>query len=239
MKLGVVMPLWKRERIAELCLRRVARAAAGCDVELVAVTNEGENGKLAASLGWRVVRAPNHPLGDKFNAGARALRNRVDALVVLGSDNWVCDRFFAQWDALLRDRPVVGIVDSWQICLHRRQALYYPGYTRADRSGESIGAGRALRADVLDRLQWTPWDGRLLKGLDWSMRERLRVAGFDALGRPQEDLGVRLLGIKSEVGMTPFEKFARAQGTRLVSRAAALAPFPLDEQRALEALRAF
>ncbi len=239
MKLGVIMPLWKREHIADLCLRRVARAAAGRDVELVAVTNETENGKAAAAHGWRVVRAGNFPLGAKFNAGARALRDRVDAIVVLGSDNWVCDRFFRQWAAHLATSTVVGVVDSWQICLHRREAIYYPGYTRPDRTGESIGAGRALRADVLDKLQWKPWDDQLAKGLDWSMRERLRVAGYEALGHKQEDLGVRLLGIKSEMGMTPFEKFARAQGTRFVSRAAALAPFPLDEQCALEGLKTF
>lgn len=239
MKLGVVMPLWRREALAELCLRRVAKAATGANVELVAVTTEAWNGRVAAKLGWRVVRAANHPLGAKFNAGAAALRGRVDAMIVLGSDNWVCDRFFERWAVHLLSRPVVGIVDSWQVCLHRPDAIYYPGYTRPNRVGESIGAGRALRADVLDRLEWRPWDSQLSRGLDWSMRERLRRAGFDALGRPQKDLGVRLLGIKSDVGMTPFEKFARAPGTKLVPRATALAPFPVDEQRALEALRTF
>lgn len=236
MKLGVVTALWGREQITRLCLRRIARAAAGRDVELVAVTDEPVNGATARELGWRVFAHPNEPLSDKFNAGARALRDQVDAIVVLGSDDWVCDRFFGHWAALLAQAPVVGVVDFWQVAVPSLHTVYYPGYTKPGRRGESLGAGRGLRADVLDALDWQPWPPGLPRGLDGGMRTLLRQSGFDALGRPQDDLGVRVLGVKGADVLTPFDRFLQVPGGRYAQRTQALSAFPVDECRDLEAL---
>lgn len=236
MRLGVVTALWGRETITHLCLRRIARAAAGKPVDLVAVTDEERNGGTAKALGFEVVRAPNEPLSNKFNAGAAALRGRVDAMIVLGSDDWVCDRFFGKWGPLLERQPMVGVLDFWQVEVPGGHACYYGGYTKPRRAGESLGAGRGLRADVLDALDWQPWPLGLPRGLDGGMRSRLIELGFDALGRPQADLGVRVLGVKGADVLTPFERFLQVPGGRYVGRTEALAPFPIDEVEELEAL---
>lgn len=236
MKLGVVIPFWGREAIAQFCLRRLRRAAdvSVSEVTIVAVTDEAENGRIATSFGCELVPHPNTYLSTKWNAGVAHLRDRVDAVVILGSDGWVCDRFFDAWAARLVETPVVGVLDSWQVCVHRPEALYWPGYHKERRRGETIGAGRALRADVLNSIDWNPWLPGLHRGLDWSMRNVLQGHGISLLGGlTQEEAGVRVLGIKSEVGITPFERFLKT--ARLVSREEALAPFPADEVAGLEA----
>lgn len=228
-KLGLVVALWGREELARLCLRRVARAARAQKVILVAVTDEPINGRMARSLGYEVVEHSNRPLSDKHNAGALHLRDRVDALVVMGSDNWVCDSFFPTWHRELQRHRLVGVTDAWQVSMHTRQALYFPGYRDPRRGGESLGVGRALRRDVLSQLDWKPWQSGLNRGLDWSMRTRLESVGCFPTGRPQATYKVRTLGLKSKHALTPFRAFRQNPHTRLVERDVALAPFPVDE----------
>lgn len=235
MRLGVVVALWGREGIAQVSLTRYARAARGHDVTLVAVTDEPGNGSMADELGYEVVAAPNFPVSDKHNAGAAHLRGRVDAMVVLGSDNWVCDRLFGAWERELESSPIVGVTDVWHVCVHRPDALYWRGYTN-HRAGESIGVARALRSDVLDALDWQPWGLGANKGLDSTMTARLRERGYSTAGKKQAELGVRVIGLKSTSGLTPFEKFSRTPGAVPVDRAMALQPFDEVERDALARL---
>ncbi len=235
MRLGVVVALWGREDLARLSLTRYMRAARGLDMALVAVTDEERNGAMARALGYDVVEAPNFPVSNKHNAGARRLRDHnVDAIVVLGSDDWVCDRFFANWMAELEHVPVVGISDDYLVCTYQAAACHWTGYTN-HRIGESIGVGRALRRDVLDRLDWLPWESGKDKGLDATMTGRLKAIGYSTAGRAQADLGVRVVGFKSGAELTAYERLSR-HGTRQVPREEALAPFPRDERDALARL---
>lgn len=212
MKLGVVMCMWRREEVAELALRRIKRAAGDLPVRLVAVTDEPVNGNNARAAGWEVVNAPNRPLSNKHNAGALHLRNAVDALIIVGSDNWVCDRFFGRWIELLETRPTVGVVDSYQVCVYRPEALHWPGYPPGQRHGEAMGVGRGLRKDVLEKLDWRPWPADYDGGMDRGMRKKLETAGYSIEGTGlQDDLGVRVLGVKTRnEDLNPFKiKLAR------------------------------
>jgi hypothetical protein len=233
-KLGAIVALWGREAIAQLSLTRFARAARATNTRLVAITDEPGNGSMAAELGFDVVEAPNEPLSDKHNAGMRRLRGEVDAVVVLGSDNWITDNLFGVWSAQLEAHPIVGVVDSWQVCTHRPESLYFGGYQSVKRRGESIGVARALRSDVLDAVDWSPWPAGLAKGLDWGMRGRLMERGHRIVGGRQQAYGVRVIGLKSPDGLTPFERFEGASSARLVRREDVLTPFPADERAALE-----
>jgi hypothetical protein len=235
MKLGFMMALWQRSALAEISMRRVFNATRHRSDIRIAVTDEMINRRLAEDCGFEVVSHPNTPLSDKHNAGARALRGRVDALVVLGSDGWICDRLPDVWDAQLESAPVVGVIDTWQVCTHRWDALYYPGYPTR-RRGEPMGAARGLRSDVLDALDWAPWAPGKDKSLDFSMLARIQAHPFAIRVQHQADYSVRVIGLKSPVGLTPFERLAAAPGARTVSRSAALAPFPADEIAQLDAL---
>jgi len=237
MKLGVIMALWRRQELTRLCLRRIARAARGVDAVLVAVTDEEDNGRAAREHGFEVVERPNRPLGAKHNAAVWHLRGRVDAVVVLGSDDWVCDQFFPQWATACPEAPLFGLYDTYQVCLRTRRALYFEGYRQPHRRGDTIGAGRRVGAEVLEALDWQPWEPDVEKSLDWSMRQRMEQRGFRVSGSGvhQAQLGVRMIGsIKGRRSLTSFDEMLRQSSMRAWGDV--LAPFPPDEVRELEAL---
>lgn len=238
MKIGIVMPLWGREALTRLTLQRCARATAGdSECVLVAVTDERRNGMAARAHGFEIVPAPNVPLSNKKNMGVKHLQGRVDAVVFLGSDDWVVSTvrgqsFLDGYRRLLKRHPCFGPLDMWYCDLQTGRAGYSPGYV-GHRRGEPIGAGRAIRADVLDRLNWLPRPPGLSGGHDAAMRKKLRRCGFRLRGFLLSRMGIRIIDIKSGHSMTPYRKLP----LRPVSWATALSPFPSKEVALLAAMR--
>lgn len=231
MKLGIVMPLWKREELTRLTLRRCARETANDpDCVLVAVTDEAVNGAEARVNGFEVVPHPNSPLSNKKNAGVKHLEGRVDAVVFLGSDDWPASigayTFLEAYRHLLGEHPGFGPLDMWYFDRPSRQAGHSPGYPPGPRCGEPIGAGRALRSDALDSIGWLPRPPGLAKNHDGAMRRKLRDAGFEITGFLQAQMGVRIVDIKSELSITPYGKLPNMAPC---PPSTVFEPFPEDE----------
>ncbi len=237
MKLGVVVPLWGRAPLTRLTLRRISRETER-DKEciLVAITDEPWNGKQAEAFGFEVVSAPNSPLSNKKNAGIQYLRGCVDGVVLLGSDDWAIGlegvSLLDRYRTALTEHSFVGPLDLWYLNLAGGAAGYNAGYTEESRLGEPVGVGRAIRAEVLDAVEWEPRPPRLLRNHDGEMRKRIKAAGFSCTGRTQEDLGVRIVDIKSNASITPFKrlKLSRKKWDTV------LEPFPQEEVVELKSL---
>ena len=230
MKLGVVIPLWKREELTRLTLRRIAREVEGDqDCILVAITNEEINGEQASEYGFEVVSVRNQPLSNKKNAGVQHLKDRVDGVVLLGSDDWAVGLggvpFLSRYRKILSEHPVVGPLDMWYVDLERAAGGYYEGYEGGQRRGEPVGVGRAMTAEVLDAIKWTPRPPNLQSHHDGAMRTIIENAGYLCEGRKQEELGVRLVDIKSETSVTAFSSLS----LMAESWDEALRPFPQEE----------
>lgn len=233
MKLGIVIPLWGRESLARLTLRRCARATAGdSGCVRVAVTDEVKNGAQARNYGFEVVSAPNIPLSDKKNAGVKHLQGRVDAVIFLGSDDWgttlSTTSFLDQYRKKLQVYPCLGPLDLWYMNLDTGRAGYSAGYT-GDRKGEPIGVGRAIRSDALDALDWLPRPSGLHKNHDGGMRKKLAEAGYRFQGFVQKELGIHLVDIKSKESITPYRRLT----LRATPWTEALGPFPKQEVQEL------
>lgn len=230
MKLGVVIPLWKREGITRLTLRRVSRATqADSNCVLVAVTDEKKNAKSAQAFGFEVVSAPNKPLSDKKNAGVKHLQGRVDGVIFIGSDDWVASlrrgkSFLDLYREKLQEHPCLGPLDMWYADAVSLKAGYDPGYT-GKRAGEPIGVGRAMRSDVLDALDWLPRPSNLAKDHDYNMCLKLKKHGFVFKGFQQAEIGVRFLDIKSELSVTAYRRLK----LRPLTWKTAFQPFPKAE----------
>ncbi len=83
--------------------------------------------------------------------------------------------------------------------------VYWPGYNPIQRD-ESIGAGRILRRDVVERLDWQLYDEGINKNLDASMTARLKAIGVTVPhGKLPE--GVYLVDCKDEVSITKLSQF--------------------------------
>jgi glycosyltransferase involved in cell wall biosynthesis len=238
MKLGIVIPLWKREALTRMTLRRCLRALKGDrNCILVAVTDEHENERAAREYGFEVVPFPNQPLSDKKNAGVAHLRGRVDGVVFLGSDDWVVslrdEGFLDPYRRMLKKHPFVGVLDMWYADLVTSTAGYSVGYPESSgRYGEPIGPGRAITSDALEHVEWLPRPSGRKKGHDGPMRRKLEGAGFSAFGYPQDQFDIRIVDIKSELSMTSYECLTLSQK----SWQEVFEPFPRDEFQELQTL---
>jgi hypothetical protein len=199
------------------------------------------DGSIATEEGWQAERVDNQPLGRKHNVAMAACRG-VDAAVVVGSDNWLCDRFFGVMERALLEAPgrvppdMLGILDVHAICSYNQLCVHFGGYAE-QRKGNSLGVGRVLTARVLDELSWRPWDDHVRSGLDGSMQRKLLRAfvpeALRSVHKSCADWGVTVLGIKSHVNITPFEALLRQRTSTLVDRDSVLKAYPQNEVRDL------
>lgn len=230
------MTLWQRPEVAGFALRRVARAARTVpDTVLTAVASEDELAAIAVKEGWGVVRAENQPLGAKHNAGLAALAaaGAVDVVVVVGSDNWICDALLPKYHELFKAGvQFAGPLDVYNVCTYDPRAAHFRGYA-GPREGETLGVARGVHRSILDSCAWTLWDPAARSSLDASMRRRVDLSAVRAHRFTLAELGVSVLGIKSRVNMTHFDAMLDYPTTIEVDKASALATFPAEEVDAL------
>lgn len=183
MKLGVVVPFYRRRALAGVVLRHLARVrdalAPDIELDLVGVASEPDDAAAVVEAGWRLVQAPNRPLAAKWTAGLAALRTPAapDAVVISGSDDLLSAELFLAWRDRLGDpdhRTILGLLDCYVYRPVDRRLSLWPGYSGA-RGGETIGTGRCLSRGLLDALGWQPWGLAHDRGLDASMQARVRA----------------------------------------------------------------
>ena len=89
MTLGILTTLWKRHAIAHIVLEHYAHMdLSPVHSVRLAVGSEGDVSRsLAEEAGWEYLEHDNLPLSDKWNAGMAALKGRVDAVLIVGSDD--------------------------------------------------------------------------------------------------------------------------------------------------------
>jgi len=199
-RIGVVMPIWRREPVARAALRhlhrlRVALQKEGVSLRVVIVGSEKEvSASLVREAGrgeFRYVEWPNSPLGSKFQAGVDAVRKwGVDAAVINGSDDFLSLSVFKHYVARHYDgAPLMGVKDATLLDTASGKAAYWAGYTRnRARIGEPAGTGRFYSARTLDSLGWELYPTHLSMGLDAACMKRLGARKFELVGQPTAHL---------------------------------------------------
>lgn len=145
-------------------------------VPAVAGSEGDASREIAERHGFLYMETENQPLGAKWNAALSLLRDQdVDGVVILGSDDLINEHYFHVLKRTLREGcPIVGLDTFFVLDAQRGRMMEWLGYV-PPREGESVGAGRFLRRDILNRLDWELWQNNLNSGLDASMWRRLRV----------------------------------------------------------------
>lgn len=204
MKIVLGTTLWQRPEIEELTLSLYAAYAkeAQVDVELVAVGSEGPASRLRAErAGWHYEESLNRPLGRKHNTLLEAARSLdPDVFVLVGSDDWLSEGCFDVYGAIAEKHRLFTLT-----------AVYFvdaaTGRAKRHRSPR-IGAGRAFRRDVLQKMDWTLWPDDKSLGLDEISRRRLARNGFARWCRRPN--GIVATDFKTETNLWKFDRYRAA-----------------------------
>ena len=171
MYFAAVTALWGRQQLAELML---VHNRPFVDVAIAVCSNRYDS-ELAESCEWEVVWAENHPLGAKWNAGTNALRTRTpDGVMTLGSDDFVTGGHVeACCLEVEKGFDMAGVPDLHIYDTISKRLVRLEG-------NPQHGAGRMYSREVMEAVNWRPWEGGRDSGLDGSLFSNVSTA----LGRP-------------------------------------------------------
>lgn len=140
----ILLPIWGREKITELCLSNLFELKGRHDIEVICIVSEQWAKIRAFEYGFKYVEVENFPLGNKMNKGVEyALKFDFDYLMNLGSDDLIDDRIFELYEPYIEAKEkMFGInkVSFFDIKTKKIKRFDYK---------HMIGAGRMIRKDVL------------------------------------------------------------------------------------------
>lgn len=223
-RIGVVSAMWGRLELTDKVFAHIAamRKAVAPFMELLPAVagSEGERSRAVAEKnGFAYIEVENRPLGAKWNAALSLLRERdVDGVVILGSDDFLNERFFHVLKRVLdKGCPLAGLDTFFVLEGQSGRLMEWLGYL-PPREGESIGAGRFLHRELLDRQNWHLWEDGLNEGLDASMWRLLRKSAAQS-GTPFSPVtvncraeGIVLTDVKGSTQITGLETLALSSG---------------------------
>jgi hypothetical protein len=104
-----------------------------------------------------------------------------------------------------RGHQVVGLLDAYFLECGTERFVHWKGYPPTWRYKETIGMGRCISRQAMERLDYDPWgDCRINFGLDGAMSKRLRTLAIEQYGQLQSELGSVAVDIKCGQNITSF-----------------------------------
>ena len=133
--------------------------------------HEREALDIAQEFNVDFVSISNDPLGTKWNAGFQVSKNHnPDGVMFMGSSDWCSDDYVDSVRLHLKDFGMLGMLGChFADVSDEIRLVHWKGYGQGQRYLEPIGIGRVLRADFLQKINWSPFNPQLSSGLDWSM----------------------------------------------------------------------
>lgn len=154
--LAILTALWKRPALSEIVLghycsmRDEILVAHNILLYVNVVVSPDDVIRYNSSIDY--VKAPNHPLSNKFNSGLWAISRQLDydAVMVVGSDDLVNARYIIGAVELIKAGADVVLPFGVHILdLPKREAIFIPRATP--------GVGRVYGRELLDKVGWNLW----------------------------------------------------------------------------------
>lgn len=188
MHLGIVTTLWGRVRLTAIMGRYYdAINLPGVRLTKVAAYSRREDA-APLSKDWVTVEAPNDPRADKWNAASEALADvRPDAVMIIGSDDFVHARHILKGVDLIRDGAKFVSPYSLYVFDAETRRLGWGLFSK-------VGAGRFVSYEVCEQYEWKLWVPGETAYMDASMASRLRGIEVTALE------GACVLDVKTKDG---------------------------------------
>lgn len=172
--------VYGRVPLLEHTIRRLYQKN-GC-YKVICVGDLKEDKALCESLGAVWVHYSNRFLGDKWNhAFMKAKEYNPDAVLFVGSSDWVCDSWIPLMQPYVEEYGFAGTAGCYLADLGKKiRLVHWKGYRgyRAERADETIGIGRMLSRRLLDAIHWQPFNPVLKASLDRSMKDNAKKKGF-------------------------------------------------------------
>jgi hypothetical protein len=171
------VPFWKRPEVSCIFWDNIEyQKSKGLDIEVVAIVSDEVNQRLAKHYTDHIVKASNFNIGVKWNQGLEYCKQLdFTHLLILGSDDIFSKNLIDAY--LVKDRPYIGLKDATAMSLVNGNVKHFEGYTDALRRGESVGSGRMITKEVVNKAGYKLFKP-LNKGLDLSMTQRLSEIGY-------------------------------------------------------------
>lgn len=161
--------------------------------------------EVSSEVIW--LNTPNSPLSNKWNTALNYAKKIPHShVLILGSDDLLSLQTLEIYLAKGNDHDFIGISDMYILNSATGDFMFWPGY-KLDRKGESLGAGRLIRKDILEQLGYKIWESNLSKTLDASMTRTIKDCVKTPLVLSCEKDGVFLMDIKSEVNIWSYEVY--------------------------------
>lgn len=199
-KILVLLPIWGRMNITELCLSNIKKLQKYYSIDVLCVVSEQWAKLMAFKYGFKYVEVSNDDLGHKMNVGVeRALKIDFDYMMNLGSDDIITKELLDEYkEQMDNNSPMFGIT---KVCFFdsKTKELKEVDY------GHLIGAGRMIRKDIIEKLavtndKVTMYDKGLKNGLDNNSRKRFMSVAMRELSLN----GNMIIDIKSDENIWKF-----------------------------------
>jgi glycosyltransferase involved in cell wall biosynthesis len=171
-----VIPVHERLELLPLTISRLLKKN-GLD-RVICVGDGLKEKAICMEAGAMWVPHQNKPLGAKWNAGFKAARElKPDAILFVGSSDWVCDHWITIMQPYLNQHHIIGVPGCHFIDFQKEiRAVNWAGYT-GPRKDETIGIGRMISAKLLDKIGWMPFDDTKDNSMDRCMKDKCSAVG--------------------------------------------------------------
>lgn len=218
-----IIAIYKRPELTNIVLNYYKCLQKKYPFKIVVAGSEGKPVK-----GVDYIEVPNFPLSNKNNLMMqRAKVHNPDAVVLLGSDDFICENVIKYYYDLIKrkETAVIGFYDLYFYSTEHDVLSHY------DCGGKSYGAGRWFPKSALNKINWTGWYGEYDRGLDGINMKVLEAKGIEHKTIQLIDIDGFLVDIKHNFNIS--DKNITFVGTQVNKSIMARKKLPVKEIEAL------
>ena len=179
-KVIAVIPVYGRESLLKYTVRRLYEKNYIYKVIIVGENDSERN--VIENEGGIWLQYSNVWLGDKWNIGFKfSKKYKPDAMLFVGSSDWVSqDWIFSSYKYIKEGYGYVGKNDYHMIDISNNEinSNHWLGYPWEDRKYETIGIGRLISREFLEKIEYKPFDKNSNIGMDKTMYQKCLSNGL-------------------------------------------------------------
>lgn len=171
-----VIPVHGRLPLLPLTIRRLYETNE-C-YKVICVGDGVEEKRICEEAGALWVPHQNKPLGSKWNRGFEAAEwFNPHAVLYVGSSDWLSRNWIETMKPHVQLNQMAGVPGCHFMDIQEKIRLVnWKGYV-GKRSDETIGIGRMLSRELLEKIKWKPFDNIKNDSLDRSMKDNCKKVG--------------------------------------------------------------